>query len=81
MSLKAGRQQPSKAFRRLSHCKEPAMPIPFLFIGVAAATGTLGAGKTVKAGVDAAPAKRLNDDANSMVQAGTDTLKPLLDQR
>lgn len=57
------------------------MPIPFLFIGVAAATGTLGAGKTVKAGVDAATAKRLNDDANSMVQAGTDTLKPLLDQR
>lgn len=50
------------------------MPIPFLFIGVAAATGTLGAGKTVKAGVDAATAKRLNDDANSMVQAGTDTL-------
>lgn len=50
------------------------MAIPLLFIGVAAATGTLGAGKTVKAGVDATTAKRLNDDANAMVQSGTDEL-------
>lgn len=30
------------------------MPLPLLFIGVAAATGGLGAGKALKAGVDAA---------------------------
>lgn len=50
------------------------MPIPLLFIGVAAATGTVGAGTTVKAGFDAAAAKRLNNDANGMVQAATDEL-------
>lgn len=50
------------------------MPIPLLFIGVAAATSTFGAGKTVKAGMDAATAKRLTNDANAMVQAGTDEL-------
>ena len=50
------------------------MPLPLLFIGVAAATGTVGAGKSVKAGMDAVTAKKLNDDANEMVQVATDAL-------
>jgi hypothetical protein len=50
------------------------MPLPLLFIGVAAATGTMGVGKSIKAGVDASTAKKLNTDANDLVQAATDTL-------
>lgn len=34
------------------------MPLPLLFIAVAAATGLLGAGKTVKAVVDTHDAKK-----------------------
>ena len=44
------------------------MPLPLLFIGIAAATGTVGAGKSVKAGLDAAEANRLNKSANEIVQ-------------
>lgn len=50
------------------------MPLPLLFIGVAAATGTVGASKSVKAGLDAAEASRLNKNANTMVQEATDAL-------
>lgn len=44
------------------------MPIPILFIAVAAATGTFGVGKTVKAGVDSKKAKDLTKSANSIVE-------------
>ena len=33
------------------------MPLPLLFIGIAAATGGLGVGKTIKAGIDVNNAK------------------------
>ena len=36
------------------------MPFPLLFIGIAAATGGLGVGKTIKAGIDANNAKKIN---------------------
>lgn len=35
------------------------MPLPLLFIGVAAATGSFGVGSTIKAGIDANKAKRV----------------------
>lgn len=50
------------------------MPLPLLFIGVAAATGMFGIGNTVKAGVDAKDAKRINKSANELVQEATDYL-------
>lgn len=50
------------------------MPLPVLFIGIAAATGGLGIGKTIKAGVDANSAKRLNRSANEIVELSTEQL-------
>lgn len=50
------------------------MPLPLLFIGVATATGMFGIGNTVKAGVDAKNAKRINKSANDLVQEATDYL-------
>ncbi len=50
------------------------MPVPLLFIGVAAATGTFGVGSTIKAGIDANTAKAVNQDANEIVQNATDWL-------
>ena len=50
------------------------MPLPLLFIGAAAATGGLGIGKTVKAGVDAASAKKINRSANEIVEMSTEQL-------
>ncbi len=50
------------------------MPLPLLFIGIAAATGTFGAGKAVKAGVDASDAKRINASASQMVSEATDRI-------
>ena len=50
------------------------MPLPILFIGVAAATGGLGIGKTIKAGVDANNAKQINKSANVIVESSTDWL-------
>lgn len=50
------------------------MPLPILFIGVAAATGGLGIGKTIKAGVDANNAKQINKSANEIVESSTDWL-------
>ena len=44
------------------------MPIPILFIAVAAVTGTFGVGKSVKAGVDSKKAKDLNKSANTIVE-------------
>lgn len=50
------------------------MPLPLLFIGVAAATGSFGVGSTIKAGIDANKAKRVNQNANDIVQNTTDWL-------
>ena len=50
------------------------MPLPLLFIGVAAATGTFGVGSTIKAGIDASKAKAINKNANEIVQDSTDWL-------
>ena len=44
------------------------MPLPLLFIGVAAATGALGIGKTVKASVDTVNANNINKSANEIVR-------------
>ena len=50
------------------------MPLPLLFIGVAAATGAFGVGKTVKAGIDTNNAKQINKSANEIVENSTDWL-------
>ena len=50
------------------------MPLPLLFIGIAAASGMLGIGGAVKAGVDTNNAKRINKNANELVQESTDCL-------
>ena len=50
------------------------MPLPLLFIGIAAATGGLGVGKTIKAGIDANNAKKINKNANEIVEASTEWL-------
>lgn len=50
------------------------MPLPILFIGIAAATGMFGIGGTVKAGFDAKNAKQINKSANELVQESTDYL-------
>lgn len=50
------------------------MPLPLLFIGVAAATGAFGVGKTVKAGIDTNNAKQINKSANEIVESSTDWL-------
>ena len=50
------------------------MPLPLLFIGVAAATGAFGIGKTVKAGIDTNNAKQINKSANEIVENSTDWL-------
>lgn len=43
------------------------MPLPLLFIGIAAVTGLTGAGKTVKAVVDNTNANKINTEANEEV--------------
>lgn len=50
------------------------MPLPLLFIGVAAATGTFGVGSTIKAAIDANKAKLINKNANEIVQDSIDWL-------
>ena len=50
------------------------MPLPLLFVGIAAASGMLGIGGAVKAGVDTNNAKRINKNANKLVQQSTDCL-------
>ena len=50
------------------------MPLPLLFIGVAAATGTFGVGSTIKAGIDSNTARLVNMNANEIVQRSTDWL-------
>lgn len=50
------------------------MPLPLVFIGIAAATGSVGAGKAVKAGIDAHTANQINKSANQVVEESTETL-------
>ena len=47
------------------------MPLPLLFIGVAAATGSFGVGSTIKAGIDANKAKIVNQSATEIVENST----------
>lgn len=44
------------------------MPIPFLFIGIGAAAGAVGVGKSIKAGMDQKEANRTNDEAAKIVR-------------
>lgn len=50
------------------------MPVPLLFIGVAAATGTFGIKNTIKAGLDTNKAKKINQNANELVTSSTEWL-------
>lgn len=45
------------------------MPIPFVFIAIGAITGLFGVGKSVKAGVDTHTAKKVTNEANSILEA------------
>ena len=45
------------------------MPLPLLFIGVAAVMGSAGVGKSIKAGMDASEAQKINKSANEIVPA------------
>ena len=50
------------------------MPLPLLFIGIAAASSALGIGKGVRAGIHNSQADKINKDANASVQDATDLL-------
>ena len=50
------------------------MALPLLFIGVAAATGSVGIGKSIKAGMDATAANKINKNAETIVEESTDYL-------
>lgn len=50
------------------------MPLPLLFIGIAAATGGLGIGKGVKAGLDNSKADTINKESQESVEEATNTL-------
>lgn len=51
------------------------MPLPILFIGAAAATGVLGAGKTAIAFADSSKAKKINTTANKNVEDAQNKLE------
>lgn len=51
------------------------MPLPLLFIAVAAATGLVGVGKSVKAAVDTHDANKTNEKANDIVNYAKHSLK------
>ena len=53
------------------------MPLPLLFIGIAAATGVTGAGATVKAGIDQSHAKSINNNANLKIESAANRLDHL----
>lgn len=56
------------------------MPLPLLFIGIAAVTGATGIGKTVKAGVDQSRAKALNENSTERVEEAANRLDLLRKQ-
>lgn len=51
------------------------MPLPLLFIAVAAATGLVGVGKSVKAAVDTHDANKTNEKANDIVNYAKSSLE------
>lgn len=51
------------------------MPLPLLFIAIAAATGLVGVGKSVKAAVDTHDANKTNEKANDIVNAAKNNLE------
>lgn len=51
------------------------MPIPLLFIGVAAVTGAFGVGKSVKAGIDIADANSTNNSADEIVKSASSKIE------
>ena len=53
------------------------MPLPLLFIGIAAASGTIGAGKGIKAVLNTREAKKINKDASTSI----DEAKAQLEQQ
>lgn len=53
------------------------MPIPFLFIGIAALTGVTGIGSTIKAGVDNNHANKLNKNSNDRMNEAKNRLEIL----
>ncbi|MCH5256161.1 MAG: hypothetical protein J1D87_02665 [Lachnospiraceae bacterium] len=56
------------------------MPLPLVFIGIAAVTGATGVGATVKAGVNQSHAKNINDDANQRIENAANRLDYLRKQ-
>ena len=50
------------------------MPLPLLFIGIAAATGSVGLGKGIKAGIDSVHAHSINQLSNKTVQEAAEQL-------
>ena len=50
------------------------MPLPIVFIGIAALSGATGVGTTVKAGLDYSKAKSINGDANARVEYAAELL-------
>jgi hypothetical protein len=50
------------------------MPLPLLFIGIAAATGAAGVGKTIKAGFDQSNAKKINANSNERIENAANRL-------
>ncbi len=53
------------------------MPLPLLFIGIAAVTGAAGIGKTAKAGVDQHRAKELNNNSTERMEEAANRLEVL----
>ena len=53
------------------------MAIPIIFIGIAAVTGSVGIGKTVKAGMDQSKAKNMNDASEEELRATAERLNYL----
>ena len=49
------------------------MPIPILFIGIAAGAAALGIGKSIKAGIDHKDANETNECARSIAEKATET--------
>lgn len=56
------------------------MPIPLIFIGIAAVTGTTGLGLTAKAGVDQHKAKELNSESDARIEEAANKLEELRKQ-
>ena len=56
------------------------MPLPLIFIGIAAVTGSAGVGLGVKAGVDQHTANKINEGANSRIEDAVNRMDLLRDQ-